>query len=102
MSQKRENLLNGILHILQPEANKGLRVNVDTILLADFAKPAKREKILDIGCAHGAISLILAKRGFNIVGLDIQQHLMVAVQPAADVVGDPELQFYILQLPGLD
>ena len=76
MSQKRENLLNGILHILQPEANKGLRVNVDTILLADFAKPAKREKILDIGCAHGAISLILAKRGFNIVGLDIQQHLI--------------------------
>lgn len=76
MSKKRENLLNGILQIEQPTATKGPRVNVDTILLADFTKPSKKERILEIGCAHGAISLILAKRGFNIEGLDIQEHLV--------------------------
>lgn len=74
--KRREDLLKGILQIEQPEANKGPRVNVDTILLADFTKPSKGEKILEIGCAHGAISLILAKRGFKVEGIDIQGHLV--------------------------
>lgn len=74
--KKREDLLKGILQIEQPEAAKGPRVNVDTILLANFANPSKGERILEIGCAHGAITLILAKRGFSVEGIDIQKHLI--------------------------
>lgn len=81
---EREELLRGELQIMQPDEKDGLRVNLDTILLADFTKPKKREQILELGCAHGAVSLILAKRGFTVEGVDIQQHLIeLAVQNAA-------------------
>lgn len=70
-------LVNGALKLYQPDAGCGLRVNVDTILLAAFTKPKKTEKIIELGCAHGAISLILARRGFTDVrGIDIQPHLI--------------------------
>lgn len=71
-----KNLLNGILKIEQPDANRGLRVNIDTLLLAKFAEPKKGEAIIELGCAHGAISLIIAKRGFPIEAIDIQPHLI--------------------------
>ena len=83
MSDERENLLHGVLKIKQPNDNEGPRVNVDTILLAHFVKPRHREKILEIGCAHGAISLILAKRGYNVTGLDIQPHLITMARENA-------------------
>ena len=83
MSDERENLLRGVLKIKQPNDNEGPRVNVDTILLAHFVKPRHREKILEIGCAHGAISLILAKRGYNVTGLDIQPHLITMARENA-------------------
>lgn len=73
---KYEQLLRGALEIMQPEAKDGLRVNIDTILLSHFTKPKKGEKILEFGCAHGAVSLILAKRGFNVKGIDIQPELI--------------------------
>lgn len=74
--EKLEDLLYGVLKIKQPGEKKGLRVSMDTILLAHFTKPRRRERILEIGCAHGAISLILAKRGFKVEGIDIQDHLI--------------------------
>lgn len=84
METGREDLLHGVLKILQPHENDGLRVNLDTILLAGFTKPKKNEKILELGCAHGAISLILAKRGHSVEGVDIQPHLIgLAVENAA-------------------
>lgn len=75
-SVKREDLLKGALKIIQPREKEGPRVNLDTILLAHFTRPKKRERILEIGCAHGAVSLILAKRGFSVEGVDIQPHLV--------------------------
>lgn len=83
MNAGREDLLRGALKIEQPSENEGPRVNLDTILLAHFTRPKKGEKILEIGCAHGAVSLILAKRGHNIEGVDIQSHLIeMAVENA--------------------
>ncbi|MFA7207982.1 MAG: methyltransferase domain-containing protein, partial [Synergistaceae bacterium] len=76
MNEGREDLLRGELKIKQPLENEGPRVNIDTILLAHFTKPKKGEKILEIGCAHGAVSLILAKRGHTVEGVDIQSHLI--------------------------
>lgn len=74
--EKCHDLLRGALKIYQPDEREGLRVNVDTILLAHFTHPKRGEKILEIGCAHGAVSLILAKRGFSVQGVDIQPHLI--------------------------
>lgn len=84
MSMVREDLLNGALKIEQPDENEGLRVNLDTVLLADFCKPRRNEHILELGCAHGAISLILAFKGLDVTGLDISPHLVeMAVRNAA-------------------
>lgn len=82
-------LLNGALKIEQPDEGAGLRVNVDTILIAAFTKPKHGEKILEIGFAHGAVSLILAKRGFNMEGIDIQPHLIALAVKNAELNGLP-------------
>lgn len=82
-----ENMLRGELKIKQPLEKDGLRVNVDTILLAHFTRPRKGERILELGCAHGAISLILAKRGFETEGIDIQEHLITLAKENARING---------------
>lgn len=76
MQTKYEKLLQGALQIKQPDAKEGLRVNIDTILLAHFTNCKKSEKILELGCAHGAISLILAKREMSVTGVDIEPKLI--------------------------
>ena len=80
-------LLCGALTMIQPAAGEGLRVNVDTVLLAYFSRPKRGEKILEIGCAHGAVSLILAKRGFPVTGIDIQPHLITLAKKNAALNG---------------
>lgn len=61
-SQDTNDILYGELTMLQPRDGKGPRVSVDTVLLADFARPNARARIIEMGCAHGAISLIIARR----------------------------------------
>lgn len=83
----RDELLMGSLSLDQPE--KGPRVNADTILLASYVRNTFSgarggSDVLEIGCATGAVSLILAYRFPEIpriVGLDIQGKL---VQLAAE------------------
>lgn len=55
-------ILYGELKMLQPSEGCGPRVNVDTVLLADFARPRAGARIIEMGCAHGAIALIVARR----------------------------------------
>lgn len=70
-------LLYGELKIIQKK--KGWRYSVDALLLADFVlnqiKPC--QKVLDLGCGAGVISLILAKRSpaCKIIGVEIQRSL---------------------------
>ena len=87
-------LVNGALRLVQPDEKSGLRVNVDTVLLAHFARPKAGERILEIGCAHGAISLILAKRGtllpqrgFDVTGVDIRPDLVGLARANAESNG---------------
>jgi len=95
MKEGREDLLRGELKIKQPPENEGPRVNLDTILLAHFTRPKKGERILEIGCAHGAISLILAKRGHNVEGVDIQPHLIeMAAENAVENGLEDKAKFY--------
>ena len=73
---KGEAILYGFLDMIQPE--NGPRVNMDTVLLAGFAGLKNGERAIELGCAHGAVSLILAKRfgGAFVEGLDVQPHLV--------------------------
>ena len=95
MNEGSEDLLRGELKIKQPQENEGPRVNLDTILLAYFTRPKKGERILEIGCAHGAVSLILAKRGHTVEGVDIQSHLIeMAGENAAENGLEDKAKFY--------
>lgn len=60
--EKTCDILYGELRMIQPDEGEGPRVNVDTVLLADFARVPARAKIIEMGCAHGAVSLIIARR----------------------------------------
>ncbi len=74
------------IRLIQPAV--GPRVNVDTILLAGFTKVRKDEKICELGCAHGAVSLILAKRSrVPVIGVDIQGHLVEMAGKNAELNG---------------
>ena len=79
-----DDLLHGALKIHQPLIDHGPRVNIDTILLAHYVRMKARDRVLELGCAHGAISLILALRRSlerqddrgAIEGMDIQEDLV--------------------------
>lgn len=48
----------------------------DTVLLADFAAPRKREKCVDMGCGNGAISILMAAHQIELESIDA-----VEIQP---------------------
>jgi len=50
----------GVVNIAQPE--KGFRFTLDSLLLADFCRAQKRDRILEPGAGTGIISLLLAKK----------------------------------------
>lgn len=56
----RDDILYGELSLLQPE--EGPRVSVDTVLLSAAVRLRKGESALEMGCAHGAVLLILARK----------------------------------------
>ena len=89
-------ILYGALKMHQPREGDGPRVNVDTVLLAHFARFSPRAKVLEMGCAQGAVSLILAKRRSietadrnieipPIEGIDIQERLISLAQKNASL-----------------
>lgn len=55
----------------------GFRHSVDALLLAQFAAPGYTNRIVDLGCGHGAVTFLLAHRRphARIVGLEIQPAL---------------------------
>lgn len=73
---------------MQPELKSGERVDdlqngyaliqksgtfcfgTDTVLLADFAAPRKREKCVDLGCGNGAISILMMAHQAEIERID--------------------------------
>ena len=77
MNTTFDEILYGKLKLFQPL--NGPRVNLDTILLSSWVKIHKaRSKILEAGCASGAVSLSLALRfdQADITGIDIQGDLI--------------------------
>lgn len=53
------------------------KLGQDSVLLSDFALPKKSNKIADLGCGNGAISLLLCAShpNISIVGLELQQEV---------------------------
>ena len=71
-----DDILYGRLRLLQPKT--GPRVNLDTIILADWVKlRAGHNEFLEAGCAAGAVSIMLAMKfaGVHVTGVEIQPEL---------------------------
>ena len=72
-----DEILNGKIKLFQPV--NGPRVNLDTILLASWVKFRNgHNNFIELGCAAGAISILLALKNFKIqiTGVDIQNDLI--------------------------
>lgn len=56
---------------------EGYRFNIDSVLLADFIKTNKKDRVIDLGTGSGVIPIILGKfRKFEkITGIEIQKSL---------------------------
>jgi len=71
---------NAFIHrliISQPE--KGYRFSIDPLILSAHIHPKRNEKIMDLGCGCGIISLVLAYRypDIEITGIEIQKELYI-------------------------
>lgn len=90
MTVTKDDLLYGALTLRQPA--EGPRVNVDTILLSAYVRdtfPRTGGRILELGCASGAVSLILALRfpDAALTGLEIQEDLAALAEENAAING---------------
>ncbi|MDR1944071.1 MAG: methyltransferase domain-containing protein [Synergistaceae bacterium] len=101
----------GELKIYQPDEGAGPRVSVDTILLADFARFPARSRVIELGCAQGAVALILARRRkinsqagrgarFPVIdAVDINPDLIVLAKKNAELNGlSSDVSFFVSDL----
>lgn len=73
-----EKYLKTYVDILTPE-----RTLKQIDLLLNRLRPKKGSKILDLACGHGRHSLELAKRGYDVTGLDYSKHFIDAAKAEA-------------------
>ena len=56
--ERLDDLQNGDYKLIQKSGT--FCFGTDTVLLADFAHPRKRERVADLGCGNGAIAILMA------------------------------------------
>jgi len=56
------------------QSTEAFRFGTDSVILADFASPRKRDVCVDMGCGTGAIALIMLMHnpGIRVTGIEIQ------------------------------
>lgn len=90
-----DEFFDGRLKLLQPL--NGPRVNLDTILLSSWVKIRSHDsRLIEAGCASGAISLILAMKfgaKIHVTGLDIQGDLIELSERNAEMNGIANASF---------
>lgn len=55
----------------------------ETFVIEKMLHPKKANKILDLGCAQGRISIELAKRGYSVTGLDYSRYMLDVAKKCA-------------------
>ncbi len=65
-----ERLPNGLT---MRQDDRYFKLGQDSVLLSSFAAPRKKDRVLDLGCGTGAISLMLYRPGLRITGLELQK-----------------------------
>ena len=101
MIPKPSDILYGAVKLHQPLEGGGPRVSVDTVLLAHFARAGKRARVIEMGCAHGAVTLIMAKRnpGAAFEGFDISPELIRMAYENAIINGlSGRVRFFVSDL----
>jgi tRNA1Val (adenine37-N6)-methyltransferase len=75
-----DTFLNGKLQILQKK--KGYRFSVDAILLSQFVRIRKNERVIDLGTGCGILLLLLSRatKAHSFVGVEIQNGLAECAQ----------------------
>ncbi len=70
--EQLDDLMNGF-YLIQSEAN--FRFGIDAVLLSDFVRAKKNDRIIDFGCGNGIIPILLAAKTEcrDIIGLEIQE-----------------------------
>jgi tRNA1(Val) A37 N6-methylase TrmN6 len=82
-------ILYGAIKLHQPPEGRGPRVSVDTVLLAHFARARAKSRVVEMGCAHGAVTLIMARRCRSAAfeGFDIDPGLVAMAEENAVLNG---------------
>jgi tRNA1Val (adenine37-N6)-methyltransferase len=75
-----DTILGGALTIVQPVC--GYRFSIDAILLARFARPRQRDRVLELGAGCGVVSVIIAAltHSREIVAIELQPELAAMAQ----------------------
>ncbi len=75
LDETLDTFLDGGLQILQ--GKKGYRFSLDAILLSQFVRILKDEKVIDLGTGNGILPLLLSKttKAQAFVGVEIQEEL---------------------------
>jgi tRNA1Val (adenine37-N6)-methyltransferase len=90
MDSTVDGILYGVLRLRQPR--KGPRVSLDSVLLAAWARPLRRGRVLELGSAQGGDTLMVALRHPDLErleGLEIQEPLYRMALENAEANGLP-------------
>jgi tRNA1Val (adenine37-N6)-methyltransferase len=70
-----DTILGGRLALIQPKS--GYRFAIDAVLLGDFARPRRRDRVLDLGAGCGVVAAIIAASGRQreVVAVELQPTL---------------------------
>ena len=73
--ERLDELQQGSCYLIQKSGT--FCMGTDTVLLADFASPRKRDRAVDMGCGNGAIAILMAshQQMLQVEGVEIQEEM---------------------------